>query len=187
MEVCSDSAALDDFFATHVKRACRSAGFSASPLTGQYLVQLLAHYAIRGIDDAPLALKYKDALEAPPSERRVRLREIGDTSLYVAGFFSESLDRRLVGVDYYRGMGARAYGDLAGGADAGQAVFVDLARNFTRFANILTAIADHIGRKDRAADILKLYDRWTQSGSTWARRRLATLGIVVSENAEDLH
>jgi len=41
------------------------------------------------------------------------LKEVGDTSLYVAGFFAKSLTRSLVDVDYYVGLGQSAYAQLA--------------------------------------------------------------------------
>mgnify|MGYP002137355912 CR=1 FL=1 len=42
-----------------------------------------------------------------------RMRAMGDFSLYIAGFFSDSLKRKLVDVDYYIGMGGAAYENAA--------------------------------------------------------------------------
>ena len=45
-------------------------------------------------------------------EQRARLRYLGDFSLFTSGFFSDSLSRRAVDVDYYVSMGEFAYGSL---------------------------------------------------------------------------
>src|SRR5690242_3835660 len=99
---------IESFFHDEVERALQAEGLTAGTLVGHYLVQLLAAYAAQPIDDAPLALKMLAATQAAPRQRRAHLREIGDTSLYVSGFWGESLDGRLVDVDYYIEMGGTA-------------------------------------------------------------------------------
>ena len=56
--------------------------------------------------------------DADPGERVKTLKEVGDISLYVTGFFAESLSRKLVDADYYIGLGRGAYAELAGRLDA---------------------------------------------------------------------
>ena len=53
------------------------------------------------------------ALESGGYEQRVRLRGVGDWSLFMSGFFSDSFARRSVDIDYYRGLGERAYASLS--------------------------------------------------------------------------
>jgi hypothetical protein len=177
---------IEDFFHAHIDRALRKEGVSTAPLTERYLVGLLTGYAGQGIDDTPLALKLLGALEATPRERRLQLKEIGDTSLYVSGFWAESLERRAVDVDYYIGMGESAYGELAGGRDVrdpGTVVFADLARNFARFVRVLSCISDTVLPANTPEDVIKLYERWLKTGSHWARRRLAKLGVQLPSGA----
>ncbi len=83
-----------------------------------------------------------EAVDAAPRERRTQLREIGDTSLYVSGFWTESLADKLVDVDYYIDLGGTAYGELARGGtgwtgDPFGDVFGELAENFARFVEVL--------------------------------------------------
>ena len=47
-------------------------------------------------------MKLAQSQDADPGERVKTLKEVGDTSLYVSGFFAESLTRSLVDVDYWR-------------------------------------------------------------------------------------
>src|SRR6202000_469229 len=110
-----------------------------------YIVQLLAAYAARPIADTPIALRMLQANEAPAPQRRRALRDIGDTSLYVSGFWNEHLASGPVDVDYYIGMGGSAYSELSRGGtgwtgDPFSDVFGELAVNFARFVAALTLI-----------------------------------------------
>lgn len=176
------SESLEVFFQDQVDRALKDQGVKASGLTEHYLVQLLATYARQAIDDTPLATKMLEALGATPRERRERLREVGDTSLFVSGFWSDSFARRLVDVDYYIGLGGSAYGELArtgpGWArDPWGGVYGTLADNFARFVDVLSLVSSRT-MPSTPQDIVKLYDRWRKTHSAWAARRLAGLGVL---------
>ncbi len=174
---------LEAFFQEAVDRALREQGVEAEPLTEYYLVQLLATYANQPIDDTPLGLKLMGAQLAAPREKRERLREVGDTSLFLSGFWAESFARRMVDVDYYIDLGGSAYGELArtgfGWArDPYGDVYGTLAENFTRFVEVLTLISRRLMPPTGPRDIVKLYERWLRTRSAWAARRLAGLGVV---------
>src|SRR4029078_12982392 len=111
---------VEDFFQDEGERAFRDEGLSPGVRVEHYVVQLLAGYAVQQIESTPLALRMLTAAGAPLRARRRHLRprgrslrRIGDTSLYVSGFWSDSLEGRLVDVDYYIEMGGTAYGELA--------------------------------------------------------------------------
>src|SRR5215468_9909274 len=106
---------VEVFFRDEVNRAFKDEGLAPGAMVEHYIVRLLAGYAAHSIDSAPLALKMAAAAASPPRERRRQLREIGDTSLYVSGFWSDSLAQAAVDVDYYIEMGGSAYGALARG------------------------------------------------------------------------
>ena len=144
-------ASVEAFFRDEVDRAFRREGLSPGVMVEHYIVHLLAGYAAQPIDDAPLALRFATAVEAPPRARRRQLREIGDTSLYVSGFWGESLADKPVDVDYYIEMGGSAYGELARGGsgwtgDPYGDVFAELAINFARFVEVLAAISRRTSR-----------------------------------------
>jgi hypothetical protein len=176
---------VEGFFHDEVDRALRDRGLAQGTLVEHYLVQLLAAYAAQGIPDAPLALRLAAAIEEPPRERRRSLREIGDTSLFVSGFWAESLTDKLVDVDYYIDMGGSAYGELARGGtgwtmDPFGAVFAELAENFVRFVEVLALVSQRTAQSQttRDVDVLRLYDRWQRTKSPAAAARLAALGVV---------
>src|SRR3954454_5942693 len=104
---------LESFFKGEVDQALRAEGLPAGGPTEPYLVQLLAAHAAQPIEDRPLGLRLLEAREASPRERRTRLREVGDTSLFLSGFWGDSLGGKLLHVDYYIDLGGTPYRELA--------------------------------------------------------------------------
>ncbi len=177
------TASLEAFFQDVVDRALRAERVETSSLTEHYLVRLLASYSRQPIDETPLALKLLGAFEAAPRERRERLREVGDTSLFVSGFWTDSFGRRAVDVDYYIDMGGSAYGQLARVGPGWQRdpfgdVYGNLAENFVRFVAVLELVSRWLMPTAAPQDIIRLYEKWRQTGSGWAARRLAAAGVL---------
>src|SRR5262252_350031 len=140
------SSTVEGFFHDEVDRAFKDRGLESGTLVEHYVVQLLAAYAAQGIADGPLALKLAAAADAAPHERRRSLREVGDTSLYVSGFWADSLADKLVDIDYYIELGGSAYGELARGGtgwtgDPFGEVFGELASNFPTFVEVLEMVS----------------------------------------------
>ena len=174
---------VEGFFQAEVERAFREERLAPGAMVEHYVVQLLAGYAVQQIESTPLALRMLAAAEAPTRERRRHLRRIGDTSLYVSGFWSESLEGRMVDVDYYIEMGGTAYSELArcGSRAAGDPlgdVFGELAVNFVRFVGALALISRRVATPTSDRDILRLYRQWQRTKSANAAARLAALGVV---------
>jgi hypothetical protein len=175
---------IESFFRDEVDRALKVEGLGAGALVEHYLVQLLSAYAARPISRTPLALKMLGAVEAAPRERRAQLREVGDTSLYVSGFWGESLEEQPVDVDYYIEMGGSAYGELARGgpgwtADPFGDVFGELAAKFPRFVEVLAVVSRRTARAGSNQDLLQLYRRWQRTHNRDAEARLCALGVVL--------
>src|SRR4051812_11190558 len=161
---------VEEFFREEVDQAFKDRGLEPGTLTEHYVVQLLAAYAAQPIAEAPLALKMLEAVDASPRERRLQLREVGDTSLYVSGFWAESLDNKLVDVDYYIDLGGTAYGELARGGvgwtgDPFGGVFAELASNFARFVEVLMIVRRRTTSVGSNQDVLRLYQQWQPTRS----------------------
>ena len=176
---------LQSFFWERLGAALKEHRVETAVETEHYLVQLLADFATHPVDDEPLALKLLAAKEAPPLERRRQLRQIGDTSLFVSGFWSESFARRIVDVDYYIGVGGSAYGQLAAGdgwtKDRMGKVFEELADKFGRFVTVLETLSRWARPTNSPQDVVKLYERYRSTGSSWAANKLAALGVLVGD------
>ena len=125
-----------------------------------------------------------DAADARTStQRNHSLQRIGDVALFVAGFFSESLARRAVDIDYYICMGGNAYGSLSEevrGTFRGNAfadIYRELARKFQVLVDVLHEVRDG-ARHESDIDLLRTYEIWLRTGSERARKLLRQNGVV---------
>lgn len=173
------------FFKELVESALSRQQMRANELTSYYLVDLLCRFVrpdqrIPYNDDGaePLAFRLERALESGGLEQRARLRNLGDFSLFMSGFFSDSFLRSVVDVDYYVSMGEYAYGSLSRReADAYGEVYSDLSRNFVPFMDVLADVSDQTTTRS-SVDVLRLYEKWLRTGSPRDGQRLAERGIV---------
>ncbi len=173
-----------EYFKELVDSALARQHVRAGDLTAYYLVNLLCQFVRPGagsttaLDSEPLAIRLTRALQTGGTEQRARLRSLGDFSLFMSGFFSDSLRRRTVDVDYYVSMGEYAYGSLSRrDEDAFAEVFGELARKFVGFTDVLADISERTGVTS-SADLLRLYEKWLRTGSSRDGKKLIGLGIV---------
>jgi hypothetical protein len=173
-----------EFFKHQIESALARQGLHASGLTSYYLVDLLCRFMrpdqripFNDDLDEPLAFRLKRALQSGGREQRVRLRNLGDFSLFTSGFFSDSLRRRSVDVDYYVSMGEYAYVSLAHrDEEALGEVYSELGRKFVPFMDVLTDISERTGQSS-CRDVLRLYEKWLRTGSNHAAQLLTAKGI----------
>jgi hypothetical protein len=170
-----------EYFKELVDAALVRQRVQAGDLTTYYLVNLLCQFVrLEGTPDAdqPLAIRLARALQSGGLEQRSRLRHLGDFSLFVTGFFGDSLNRRSVDVDYYVSMGEYAYGSLGRSeAEAFGEVFAELATRFVGFADVLAEVSDRSTLRS-SSDVLRLYEKWLRTGSSRDRDKLIERGIV---------
>jgi hypothetical protein len=172
-----------EYFRSLVESALDHQHVRAGELTSYYLVNLLCGYVRLGtrrapLDDEPLALQLARALESGGEEQRARLRSLGDASLFVSGFFSDSLRRRLVDVDYYVSMGEYAYASLSRfERDTFATTFGELADQFSSFVDVLSEVSEQSGLTS-SQDLLRMYERWLRTGSRRSGQQLVERGIV---------
>jgi len=172
-----------EFFKEQVEGAMARQNLKTSEWTAYYVVRLLAGYVAAGGDESvfnrqPLAVRLARALQAEGAAQREGLRSVGDASLFVAGFFSDSLHRRLLDSDYYIALGANAYGRLAGDDhDAFADVFGEMADKFVPLVDVLAEISDRAAIGSNR-ELLRLYDRWLRTGSRRDESLLAERGLL---------
>ena len=111
------------YFQELVQDAMKNRSVNNDPLVTSYLTNLLIHYLHTenlfdelgedGKKNRPtLAELFLRAMNSDASIRSDLLKKLGDTSLYIGGFFSESLNKKLIDVDYYVNMGETAFSNL---------------------------------------------------------------------------
>jgi hypothetical protein len=179
-----------EFFKEAVEQALIQTKVKATPLAEHYLVQLLDQFltADKLFDEDPekgqrqretLAEMFLRALNSSPSQRVDLLKKLGDSSLYIGGFFGDSLNRKLVDLDYYVQMGGNAYGTLSSEVrdDSFKRIYEELATRFAQFVDVLTYISTKALMQTNE-DLLRLYDRYLRTGSDLAKEQLLEKGLI---------
>jgi hypothetical protein len=172
-----------EYFRELVESAMQRQHLSARQLTSFYLVNLLAGFvhfdgSPAAGDDEPLGVRFVKALQEAGARQRDELRQVGDLSLFISGFFADSLTRGLVDIDYYIQLGENAYGSLARQGDGTfGGVFDELSGKFPAFVDVLGEVSERTALTSNA-DLLRLYERWLRTKSRRSGDLLASRGIV---------
>lgn len=177
-----------EMFKDLVEEALDRQGVETSEDSTVYLVHLLDSFvrpdgkyaAVGARPGQPLAEIFLSAVRSDGSRRITGLRFTGDLALFLVGFFSESLRRGAVGVDYYSRLGGSAYGTLSqlSGSSGAAELFEELATNFVRLADVICEVSETCSLTDHR-DLLRLYERWHRTGSQHSAERLRDRGIHV--------
>ncbi len=156
-----------------------------------YLVDLLTRFleterlfveeADGTVRSEPLALVLLRALQADRRARAAHLRRLGDTALFVSGFFGDSLARSPVDVDYYIAMGERAYSALAEterGRPGLDALYGELSGRFEQFVDLFAEIAELSDLRSNRG-LVRLYERFLQTRSERVAQLLRERGVAL--------
>ena len=184
-----------EYFKEVVEKVMARQGFRTSELSSFYLVQLRDDFV--DLDrrftqaevevDTTLAELLCGAIASQGDRRFARLKLTGDVALFVSGFFSDSIARRRVELDYYVRMGGYAYGRAAQlSPNDAASVFHELSAKFGRFVDVLNEVSEESSLTD-AAGVLRLYERWLQTGSKRSEIRLRQEGILLGTSADRMH
>ena len=184
---------LRDYFRRSVEDVIDNRGVDMDPHAAHYVVNLITSFSRSEAlyeDDGesyglkPLALMLADAANANSVEERSQsLQRIGDVSLFVSGFFSHSLARTAVDIDYYISMGGNAYAVLSEevrGTFRGNAfapIYQELSEKFLVLIDILNEVRDS-KRIDSDVDLLRTYQQWQKTGSRRCEKLLRKQGVV---------
>ncbi|MCP3677816.1 MAG: hypothetical protein GY721_09565 [Deltaproteobacteria bacterium] len=184
-----------EYFKELVEQAFKHQHVDTNVMVSFYIVNLLvkciaAEETSHG--DEPLAITFTKATQSSMAEQSILFRRIGDLSLYLSGFFADSLSRKLVDVDYYISLGKSSYSHLAtletgaGGQTSFANVYQELAGRFLTFTNILTEVSEQC-RLTSNENILRLYERWLKTRSELVARMLREIGIEPLDNITSNH
>lgn len=180
----------DEFFRELVVEAMEKQSCAAKPETEYYLVRLLSRFMSAehlyrrdesgGLKEEPLALMIQEATqEALPPRQSALFRQVGDVSLYTAGYFQDSLVRKAVDVDYYVEMGRKAYAEVRVRTEENvvRQMYEELADRFSQFVEVLAEVSDQTTPK-REVDLLRQYELWVRTRSERAAKALQEAGIL---------
>ena len=177
-----------EWFREMVADALSHRRLEVQEVTEFYLVNLLAGFLererlyVRDEDGAvraePLALMLLRALQGDRRTRAAGLRRLGDTALFVSGFFGDSLARTQLGVDYYIAMGERAYGTLAETERGLDDLYGELAARFGLFVDLFAEIAE-LSELRSNRGLVRLYERFLQTRDERVAQRLRDRGVAL--------
>lgn len=184
------TASPKDYFLEVLETAFQHLKMDASHLSKSYLVELLQFYMLAknlfSLDEETgrykretLAELYLRAQNQPVTQKIELLKKLGDTSLYISGFFGDSLNRKVVDIDYYAEMGGTAYDSLSKitADEKLSQVYSDFSHRFLGFVDALTFISQHSALQSNG-DLLRLYDRYISTGSRLAEEQLREKGML---------
>lgn len=180
------------YFEELVQKGLAQRKLHALPFVERYLVNLLNHYLdARNLFDETymnemgqknpqtLAEMYLIAQGSDAVTKNKLLRRLGDRTLYISGFFGDSLQRKIVDIDYYAEIGGSAYASLAHCTreDTMAHVYLTISKQFLDFVDVLTYVSHNSFVKSDQS-ILRLYDRYMKTGSELAREKLEEMGVL---------
>jgi hypothetical protein len=173
-----------EYFKDLVEGALERQRVPSSEATAFYLVSLLVGFVCPErpeggtLMDEPLAVRLARALQTGGMRQREGLRRVGDVSLFISGFFADSLSRKLVDIDYYITLGGYAYGSLSRrDEDACAEIFGELADKFVNYVDVLAEVSDRTSLNSNT-ELLRLYEKWLRTGSRRNGELLVERGIV---------
>lgn len=187
------SANMREYFREALGSALRKRPVDLSDTAQAYLVNLLADFGktenvYAGTDKGEkptLVDLLARAQEAEPTEAVRIYKHMGDSSLYLSGFFTDAVEKDLCGVEYYVSMGGSAYRSVAGlirpTAATSSALFDELSDKFKELVDLLAAMSLHGERTAELGDlrVLALVERYRKTGNKEVLDALARHGVVL--------
>jgi hypothetical protein len=170
-------ASLREYFHNELHEALNHQKIHAEGETVCYLTNLLTMYA-----RSDELFEQTDLSETSVQLRTRIMQRLGDTALFIAGVFADSLNRKLVDVDYYVAMGGTAYAQVSDSMRGYRAekslasLFDELREKFTDFVDVLNEVSER-SHLSSDKDVLRLYEIWMRTGSKRREAQLRKLGI----------
>ncbi len=165
------------YFHEQVVTACNEQGLEATEPAEYYVVTMLESFTNADMlfrvnadgkrDHEALAqVLHRAVFEPAPGKQLDHYRRLGDSALYLAGIFADSLRRTTVGLSYYVRMGQSAYATLAShGSNTNAAlreIFSELSQTFPGWVEVLRQLGEQFGLATPAGelDTAGVYERW---------------------------
>ena len=181
---------LYDYFEDCVSTVREEQGVGLSGNVVRYLASLLCdlgktEHLFRAQQPPTLAEMHFRGLSLQSEHEALgHYKHLGDFALYIGGYFSESLQRKTVGIAYYADMGGAAY-YRAANLSAGPAeihttlhsLFTEMATHFRECLGVLSEVADR-NRGDSMDNLANLFERWLTTRDPYTGERLAKLGAL---------
>jgi len=189
LELLKTKENVREFFSKELKLAMDRQRVSANEHSTSYIVELLlsnmesdkffAKDENGKLKENVLVDIYAQYIEGSPEQKKTALKRLGDVCLLVTGFFSDSLKRKLVDLEYYFGMGGTAYWQLSNTKNNFQkSTYRELSEKFKPFSSVLGEVSERMGITNDS-DLLRIYEKWLVTGSDRLKGLLSEHGIEI--------
>ncbi len=104
-----------------------------------------------------LGTKFLEASSLSSSAQKRAYQDVGDTALFLCGYFSESLNRKIVDTSYYQGIGMLAYKRLDNLTDHMFDIpdfYHNLSKSFLALSMMIGAVAHKFCSQNQQDDFL---------------------------------
>lgn len=163
---------VEEFFRERLAEAVVGVRQRPSSEAQEYLVGVLSGFVWSPLDWESMGYRL---LGSMGPDRILVLKSIGDSSLFLLGFFEEFCRSRIVGPGYYVQLGRTAYGELGSRfSSQGGKVFGELAREFPLFRETLGRV-----RAGMSVDRMAEYKEWIRNRSGTSELALKKVGLLV--------
>ncbi len=177
-----------EFFEEQITFAFSQRGINTYPHVKSYLIELLSSFIhvdhLFNDDDEKkqnftLAEIFLKAVSAEIQQKIILLQKLGEISLYISGFFGDSLQKKLIDIDYYVSMGENAYSNLAlcVREEIRSKVFHELSSRFVDYVDVLSFISQESMIQNNES-LLRLYEKYRLTGSELAKEKLVAQGVL---------
>jgi hypothetical protein len=175
---------FQEHFRSLVSEASQHLKLKPLPVVQDYLVRLLEYHVqtdhLFPKTSSTLAELWLEAQNSSEiAIQREKLKSLGDRALYISGYFSESLQRKIVDIDYYIQMGELAFSHLSeiSRTETQGQVYRVLSKKFPRWVEMIRYVAIRSFPKSDTG-LLRLYEQYLKTGSELARSQLVERGVV---------
>ena len=182
------STKLEEFFSIEISQIAEREQLVFSPRVVDYVAKLLTEFQESDrffVHDSKvpiLADILSEMMEANEFRRRSLLKQVGDTSLMLTGYFPEALERRCVSFSYYQQMGESAYSQLASLTDTVN-VFDELSGRFSLMIQVLNSFSEKAQGRDFS--IPRLLENYRDSSSQRLLEKLKKVGVIPFESKRE--
>jgi hypothetical protein len=154
-----------DYFTQMVRDAFEDRHIKTFPLAQNYLVGVLEFHLVTD-----------NLFDEVDSSGRKTKSTLAESFLKAS---NDSLQRKIVDIDYYADMGGTAYAALADCVreDTFAKLYREYAKRFLEFAEVLTHISSKAHLRDEQ-NIMRLFESYTLTGSEIAREKLLEKGLI---------
>ena len=183
-----------EFFRVELRKSIKKNKAPLDPESETYLVNFLADKAyprsqqssanVLDVLEKPLALIYKTAHEAKGSQKISLMQTVGDTSLFITGFFTEFFNQKTFSRSYYMDLGSSSYHIAANHIAKGYpnhsllvGIFSFLSNHFYRVAEIISDLSDRLRTSDYE-DIYAVHKLWETKKTEQLLKVLKKEGII---------